>query len=190
METKNTNERAKKIHLKKDLLIISVNVIITLILSRLGFFDFVLYKTQNIPVLSIFTTGLFFISIFTALPATILLGKLAQIYPILTVAIFGALGALIGDLFLFLFIKEKLVEDFLFILKETKSRALIKAYHSHIFRWLMPVLGAFVILSPLPDELGIAMMGVSQIKTVFFVPLSFSLNFISIFLIGLLGKTV
>ena len=182
------NQKRFVIHLEKDLLIFAINIVITTILAHFGFFNFILYNTQDIRILGPFVTGMFFVSIFTALPASVLLAKFTQVYPLFEVAIFGAMGAVIGDILLFLFVKERLTQDLLYVLKETKSRSLIKVYQSHTFRWLAPALGALIILSPLPDELGVAMLGVSQINTMFFVPLSFFLNFLSILALGFFAR--
>ena len=53
------------------------------------------------------------------------------------------------------------------------------------FRWLTFFAGGFIIASPLPDELGIALLGFSKLKTSLFVPLSFTFNFLGICLIGI-----
>ena len=59
-----------------------------------------------------------------------------------------------------------------------------------IFRWLIAFLGALIIASPLPDELGLTMMGFSKIKTSLFIPISFLLNSLGILIIGLIAKAV
>jgi len=44
------------------------------------------------------------------------------------------------------------------------------------------------VISPLPDELGLAMMGLSKMKTSLFIPISFILNSLGILAIGLITK--
>lgn len=63
-------------------------------------------------------------------------------------------------------------------------------FRLRIFRWSIAFLGALVIASPLPDELGLMMLGFSKIKTSFFVPISFLLNFLGILVIGLIAKAI
>jgi hypothetical protein len=51
----------------------------------------------------------------------------------------------------------------------------------HIFRtpyfaWLVPVIGAVIVASPLPDELGVSLMGASSIASWQFLILSYCLN--------------
>src|SRR3989304_3240061 len=53
-------------------------------------------------------------------------------------------------------------------------------FRLRFFRWLIAFLGALVIASPLPDELGLMMMGFSKMRTLFFIPISFLLNSLGI----------
>jgi len=62
--------------------------------------------------------------------------------------------------------------------------------HLRLFRWSMVLFGALVIASPLPDEIGLAMMGLSKVKTLLFIPISFSLNAFGILIIGLIARTL
>ncbi len=58
------------------------------------------------------------------------------------------------------------------------------------FRWLTFLAGGLIIASPLPDELGISLLGFSKMKTSWFIPLSFAFNFIGILLIGWVAKAL
>jgi len=137
-----------------------------------------------------FVAGMFFTSVFTTALATVVLGEIAQSGSIFWVALLGGLGALMGDLIIFLFIRNRLAEDFGYLIQKTSSGRLIAIFKLRIFRWLVPLLGALVVASPLPDELGLAMMGLSKMKTSLFIPVSFVLNATGILIIGLIAKTL
>jgi len=49
--------------------------------------------------------------------------------------------------------------------------------------WTLPVIGAIIIASPFPDEIGVSLVGISKIKTYQFLLVSFILNAIGIFLV-------
>ena len=115
---------------------------------------------------------------------------MAQTNSILLMAFFGGLGALLGDLIIFCFVKNNLSEDFLYLIKKTKSERLMSIFRLKLFRWLIPLLGAIVVASPLPDELGLMMMGLSKMKTALLIPLSFLLNSLGILIIGLIAKAI
>jgi hypothetical protein len=58
------------------------------------------------------------------------------------------------------------------------------------FGWLAPVVGALVIASPLPDELGITLLGIARLRNWQFVVLSFIFNFAGIFAIVSLHELI
>jgi hypothetical protein len=53
---------------------------------------------------------------------------------------------------------------------------------------VLPVVGAVIIASPLPDELGLALLGFSRIDRRYFFAISYTMNFIGIVLIGLAAR--
>jgi hypothetical protein len=176
-------------NLIKDLIIIGLSVVVAVTMLKTGALKFFLFSTKKISFLGSFIAGMFFVSIFSAAPATAVLAEIAQSNSVFWVAFFGGLGALVGDLVIFRFVKDKLAEDFYYLIKATKAERLVSVFKLKLFRWLIPFLGALVVASPLPDELGLAMMGLSKIKTSLFIPLSFLLNFLGILVIGFIAKT-
>ncbi len=135
--------------------------------------------------LNSFVSGIFFTSLFTTPISIIAFVQIAHTANILSMAFYGALGAVVGDLVLFIFIKDKLAEDVSYLLQARKYKKFLTIFKHRIFRWLTPLVGAIVIASPLPDEVGIAIMGLSKMKVGVLIPISFVMNFIGILLIGL-----
>jgi len=174
----------------RDLAIIIFSVIIAIIFVKTGIIKSILTSTQEMKIFGSFIAGIFFVSIFTAIPATVVFGEIAQTNSIFLVAIIGGLGALIGDLIIFRFIKDRLSEDLINLLKKTGLKRLVNIFRLRFFRWIIPFIGAIVVASPLPDELGLAMMGLSKMKNSFFIPLSFLLNASGILIICLIAKNV
>ena len=56
------------------------------------------------------------------------------------------------------------------------------------FRWLTFLVGGLIIASPLPDELGISILGFSKMKVSWFIAISLVFNFIGILLIGVVAR--
>jgi hypothetical protein len=184
---KQKNPRA---NLFRDLAIILFSVIITILLVKTGILNSFLAGTHQIKILGSFIAGMFFTSIFTTAPATITLAEIARHESIWSVAIVGGAGAMLGDLIIFRFVKNSLVEDFSQLLKHSGFKRVSAIFKLRIFRWLTAFLGALVIASPFPDELGLAMMGLSKIKTAVFIPVSFALNTLGILIIGLIVRSL
>lgn len=177
-------------NLMKDLAIVAFSVVIAILMVKTGALKTLLVSTQEVKFIGSFVAGVFFVSVFSAAPAAVVLAEIAQSNSIFWVAFFGGIGALVGDLIIFRFIKDRLSEDFNYLIKKTKSERLVSIFKLRLFKWLIPFLGALIVASPLPDELGLAMMGLSKMKTFLFVPLSFFLNFLGILAIGFIAKTI
>jgi membrane protein YqaA with SNARE-associated domain len=120
-------------------------------------------------------------SVFTTAPAVAAILLIAQDEGIWLVALVAAIGSLLGDFVLFWFARDRLSYYLKELLqKEMSKRHVARIFHMHIFRWIAFVLGAVIIASPLPDELGIAILGFARLGSNLFVPLSFVANFLGL----------
>lgn len=174
-------------NLKTDAAIVVISVIVAVILVKTGAIKGLLAAAQGMEIWGSLIAGVFFVSGFTVAPATVVLASIAQTHSALTVAALGGLGALFGDLVIFSFIKDRLAGDLEALLEKTHPTRLLHVFHLRFFRWLLPFFGALIIASPLPNEIGITIMGLSKIKTYIFVPMLFALNFLGILTIGLIA---
>ncbi|MCX6732724.1 MAG: hypothetical protein NTV98_04245, partial [Candidatus Roizmanbacteria bacterium] len=106
----------------------------------------------------------------------------------------GGIGALLGDTFIFLFIRHSFIDEiekiknekpFLFVRKTTK-----KIFHQ-FNDYLLPIIAAIFIASPLPTEVGIALMATIKkisLKQFFFI--AYILHTFGIFVILVIGNTI
>lgn len=174
-----------------DIMVIIGSCAVAYFLVQTGGLTHVLSLTQEWQFLGSFVAGLFFTSVFTTAPAIVTLGEIARDNSIPLVALSGAVGAVIGDLIIFRFIRDKFSEHILELLKHRHAgkrvRALLKL---RLFRMLSFFVGGLIIASPLPDELGISLFGFSKMKMSWFIPLSFFFNFVGIVLIGLVARAI
>jgi len=162
-----------KIHLIKDLIIIILSVLAAIVIVKTGIVENFLASVSGFKYIASFLAGIFFVSLFTVAPATVVLAEIAQSASVLGVAVLGGFGALVGDLIIFRFIESRLTQDVSYLLSKSRNEKLKSILHLRLFRWLMVLIGALVIASPLPDEIGLAMMGLSKVKTLLFIPISF-----------------
>lgn len=181
----------QKNNLKKDIGIIVLSIIVAVILIKIGAIEEVLKQTRDLWFLDSFIAGIFFTSVFTTVPAIAVLGEIAQTsQSVLIAAIFGGLGALCGDLIIFRFMRDRFGEDIMRLVKNSGNGKLRSIIRQKSFRWLTFFFGALVIASPLPDELGLIMLGFSKTKTSLFIPVSFGFNFLGILIIGFVAKSL
>jgi hypothetical protein len=174
-------------HFIKDVIIIIVSVIVAVLIIHLGFVDWMLGVFAS-PYAASFIAGIFFTSLLTISPASVVLAELGTRAAPLEVAFFGALGAMVGDILLFYFVKDKISADVGVLIKKGLRHYHLDQLHSRYARWVLPTLGAFVIASPLPDELGIMLLGASKMKTRYIIPVSFVMNLIGILLVIAIGE--
>ena len=175
-------------NLVRDLVLVIFSVFMAIILSKTGIFQDLITTTQEIRFIGSFIAGIFFVSVFTAAPATVALGEIARANSVIAVAILGGLGALIGDVIIFRFVKDGVSEHFSYLIKASKTERIVSIFKLKLFRWISPLIGALIIASPLPDEIGVAMLGLSKMKNSYFILLSFVLNSAGILIIGLIAK--
>ncbi len=170
-----------------DILMILSGIIIAVLLSKTGILDLIINNLINHYILASFVAGIFFTSVFTIAPASVALVHIAEYAPFKWVTLWGALGAVCGDLVLFFFIRDRFTEDLKKALKPSTLRYLIKSFHFGFLKWLSPIIGALIIASPLPDEFGITLLGMSQMRLSLLIPIAFVMNMLGIYLLILFG---
>ena len=147
--------------------------------------------TISIGYFGTFLAGVLFAYGFTAAPATAVLLILAKEQNILLAGLVGGLGALTGDLVIFNFIRHSLEDEI-----KKLSREKIVLYINHktpnlLKKYLILVIAGFVIASPLPDEIGVALLAASKgISIKIFSIISYILNTAGIFVILIVGNII
>ena len=175
----------------KDIGIVLVSIIVAVILVKTQALTAVLMSTKEIGFLGSFVAGVLFTSVFTTAPAIVALAELAQANSLLHVALFGATGAMFGDLIIFRFVRDRLGEHLTAMIKHQIAGNKIKfRHHLKLFRWATFVVGGIIIASPLPDEIGIGLLGIAKMKMKWFIPLSFIFNLLGIWLIGAVALAI
>ncbi len=174
----------------RNLATVAFSVAVAVLLVRTGIIGEFLASLGNVRLIGSFIAGMFFVSAFTVAPAAAVLIELFQANSLWAVAATGGLGALVGDWVMFRFLRDRVAEDLSYLLKRSGFGRLRAAFALESLRWLMPLIGALIIASPFPDEIGLALMGFSRLRTAVFVPLSFTLNFLGILAVGLAVKAV
>jgi len=175
------HDSAKKI--VRDVYILCICIIVTIVIVKTGFADELLQKVQYYPILVSFFAGIFFTSIFTLSASAVVLINIAQGTDPLMVAFVGACGALIGDLALFAIVKNKITKNVDTFIQKASHGHPLKIFRLEFLKWLNPILGAIIIASPLPDELGLALLGFSNLRPQTLAAILFFMNGIGIYIL-------
>ncbi len=171
-------------NIREDIIAICVSVLLAWFLISSGMFSDLIASTDAGQIFESFVIGIFFTSAFTLAPAAIFLSQLSSALSPWTVALFGALGAMCGDLILFLFIRDRLASDLEALFPKSVVRHVLNSFHLGFWKWLAPILGALIIASPLPDEFGLSLLGLSRVRVATLLPIAFVMNFLGILLIS------
>lgn len=177
-------------HEVKDGVIILLSVVLAIIVAEINLVERLLLISEDIRIVGSFVAGLFFTSLFTTAPAIVVLGEISQVEPVFIVAVVGAVGAVIGDLLIFYLFKNHISNDLDGLINRMNSNPIKIIFQNRGFRWVGILVGALIIASPFPDELGIAMMGISKLRIKIFVPISFAFNFLGILAIGFASRLI
>ena len=164
--------------------LVGVSIIVAIgLLQYQPFHDF-LFGLGSWGYLGIFIAGIFFAFTFTISTAIVVLLLFSQTIPAWEIGLIAGFGATVGDFFIFKFIKDHLIERASNLLRKFRKSPLTQVAKTRYFKWTLPILGAIIIASPFPDEIGMALLGIAKVKTYQFMILSFVLNVIGITLIA------
>ena len=187
MKKQNGNEN----HILQDVALIALSVLIAVLLVRTDVLANLLVSAGKMEALGAFIAGMFFTSIFTTAPAIAALGEISVLQGIFNTALFGAMGAVVGDLIIFRFVHDRFSKHVSEIaMHQSVWRRFHLLFKRRFFRWITFLIGGFILASPLPDELGIALLGFSKMRVKYFVALSFVFNFLGIIVIGLVARSL
>lgn len=127
---------------------------------------------------------------FTAAPALTILYFFSETHNVFELALLAGFGSVLGDFLIFSFFKDKIFDELEPIITRISRSPLGHIFHSPYFSWLTPVIGALIIASPLPDEMGVPLLSASKLTHWQFILLSFALNTLGVYLILIGARSI
>lgn len=173
----------------KNLILLAFSILLAVLLTKSGFFREFILLLGNWAYLGAFFAGLLFVSTFTVSLGGVLLFQMAENLTVWEVALVAGLGAVVADFLIFKFVRSNLIREVQPLYNTLGGKELNHVLHTKYFSWTLPFIGALIIASPLPDELGVSLMGLSKMKSWQFLLISFALNTIGITLV-ILGASL
>lgn len=178
----------QRARLLQDALAIAASIWAAWAIVHFGLVQVALAQAGDGVVWVSLVAGIFFTSLITTAPAIAVLGELSISANLFIVALVGALGAVAGDYLIFTFVRDRVSRDAAYLLRGPRFRRMSLVFRRPHFRRVLPIAGALIIASPLPDELGLALLGFSRIDRRYFFAISYAMNFIGIVSIGLVAR--
>ena len=133
--------------------------------------------------LSAVLAGAMFVCTFTVATGGLIILTLVKTLDPLPLIFFGMLGAVIFDMFVFKSIKNTVDKEIEDVFSNPRFSHFKKILHTKYFAWMTPLIGLLVFISPLPDELGISLLGLSKLKAYQFLLISILNHSIGMFFI-------
>lgn len=153
-----------------------------------------------------FALGMLFTYAFTAVPATVAIFSLGEVLNPVLIALIGAVGSVIGNYIIFKLVRDRLLKEInmlskevnnitkpvsvLFFWEEMRIRIWRAISRSNVWQVFVPVFAGFILASPLPDEVGVAIFGAVKFNPEKFMVVSYVLHFIGILVVAYSSRLI
>ena len=167
----------------KNLLLFVIGLLLAWFFSQNTWFHDFLIGLGRYGYFSAILAGALFVSTFTMATAVLILTTLASSLSPIEIVLLGGVGAVLTDILIFRFAREGIDREIEPIYKQITGGHLKKLLHTKYFGWTLPVLGTLIIMTPLPDELGVSLLSMSKISTEKFIIISWISHTLGMFLL-------
>ncbi len=171
------------------------SIIASYVLYALGYLDWIKELHSGESAVAFVLGGFLFSFGFTAAFGFAIFVELANTMTPINGALLGGVGSLIADMTILLFVQEHLMQE-LKMLKESWIMRMITGalFHHRFPKWLRETIlwtiSIVIIASPLPDEIGVALVGsLERIDKRLFALLCLVLNAAGIWVILMAART-
>lgn len=149
-----------------------------------------LLAVEQAGELGMFVAGVLFTSFFTAAPAVVILSAIADEYNPVYIALFAGLGTMLGDWIILRFFEDQVGYELKPIANKFGMGPMIRVIRSKAFRPVAVLISAVFIASPLPDEAGLALLGLTKLPMYKILAVTFALNTAGILILVLAARAV
>src|SRR3990167_7067009 len=174
-------KKLKKLVLKTFIFILSLSFAWYLIKS--GILDTLVHSLLPIRFLAEFVAGLFYTSFLTSPIAVAMLIILATDSNPIILAFMAGAGSVAGDLIIVKLFRKDLSQDINLATHQLHIDRVNKILRKLKLDFVTTILGAIIVASPIPDELGLMMLGASKLSYQQIAIISYILNTAGILLI-------
>lgn len=172
------------------LLLLLCSFILAYTLYHFGTFNWVEHVFDGYGYASMFIGGILFSYGFTAAFGIAIFIEMAhEVHPLLAAPLAG-IGALVSDMFIFSIVRYTTLHDEIHRIQFSKPIMWIRSLLHHkkvserIRTYVLWAFAGIIIGSPLPDELGVALLSsVTELKQKQFIVLCFTLNTLGVLLV-------
>ena len=134
----------------------------------------------------VFLAGALYTYGFTASAAMFIIPAFLPDYPVILIALVGGLGATLADITIFRLMKGNLKTE---ITRVSKIPSVRKVLKSTVLKQkiVRNIVGFCIIMSPFPDEIGVAFLSMTKMNENTFRIVSFAANILGVYLLASAG---
>ncbi len=154
-------------------------------LIKTGYLHTVVDRVLPVRFAAEIIAGALYTSFLTAPISVATLIVIAESNNPIIVALLGGLGAVVGDMLIVKLFRDNLSKDVKYVSHELKLQIITKFLNFFHLGFIIPLIGMIIIASPFPDELGLVMLGGTNLKYRELIVLTYVLNTAGILLIVL-----
>lgn len=167
-----------------------ISVLIAIILGQNETFKNWILNLGSLEYLGALIAGSLFVSSFTVPISIVVIGIMAENINPVALGLIGGVGAVMGDYLIFRLVRSNIQHELTMLFgKEVTSHVKV-LLHSKYIAWTLPIVGALIIASPLPDELGVSLLGISKMSEARFILISYISNAIGILMIASVATVI
>jgi hypothetical protein len=139
-------------------------LLLTILFINTALAAVVLEWFQKLGHLGAFIGGMMLVWTFASAPAVVLLFSVSESIALPVAILIAACGSLVGDWVILKYFNDEIGKELKPFLTKTGIRNLLHKIRRSKMRWAVTLIGAFIVMLPLPDEFGITLMGLSRSK--------------------------
>lgn len=167
-----------------------ISILIAIILGQNEAFKNWLLNLGSLEYIGALFAGTLFVSSFTVPISIVVIGIMTENIQPMALGLIGGVGAVMGDYIVFKLVRSNIQKELALLFgKEATSHVKI-LIHSKYIAWTLPIIGVFIIASPLPDELGVSLLGISKMSDARFILISYLSNAVGILMIASVAKVL
>lgn len=174
----------------KHTLLAILLVFLTILLLDTAIIAVILEFFQHLQYIGGFVGGMMLVSTFLAAPAIVLLLSVADNVSLLPLVLIATIGSVFGDWLILKFLQDEIALELRPLAKKLNIKRRLSHLQKSKLRHLVTAIGAFVIMLPTPDELGLSLMGIGHLKRSRILLICFFLDFIGIYGLLVLGRNL
>jgi hypothetical protein len=172
------------------LTVILISILVAFFLGTSDAFKNWLLHLGSLEYIGALIAGFLFVSSLTTPISIVVIGIMTENINPMALALIGGVGAVIGDYLVFKLVKSHLSDELAMLFGKEGTSYVKHVLKSKYIAWTLPIIGAFIIASPLPDELGVSLLGLSKMSDARFILISYISNAVGILMIASVAKVI